>query len=327
MIAAGLLTCPGCQKLVYADELKSIAAQAERSFHDTKFLEALNLWRKAAELLPAESTQHEIISRKIEDLSKKVDAVHPDLARPHKGMPKVLISLGVAGIILWKFKFLIVIALTKGKLLLMGLTKAQTFFSMFATFGIYWGVWGWKFALGLIVSIYVHEMGHVFALKKFGIPASAPMFIPGIGAFVRLKQTKLTPIEESRVGLAGPWWGLFAAIFCYGVYLSAGWMSLGAIAKVGAWINLFNLLPIVPLDGGRGFMALSRLQKWIAVGVIGLMWFLTMEGLLVLLLVMGIINAAALSESSQSDRRALLEYCALVMILSIMAQITIPVSR
>lgn len=325
IIAPGLLTCPGCHKLVYANQLKLLAADAEKNFQENNFIAALNAWRKAAELLPPESGQYEAVLRKIEELSGKVDIKEIDKSAAHSPVPKALAGLGVAGILLWKFKFLIVILLTKGKLLLAGLTKAETFFSMFAAFGIYWTVWGWKFALGLVLSIYVHEMGHVFALKRFGIKASAPMFIPGFGAFIKLKQMALSATEEARVGLAGPLWGLFAALFCYAVYLGTGWLSWGAIAKVGAWINLFNLLPFVPLDGGRGFIALTRPQKWTAVAVIGIMGLLTGEGLLVLLLIVGVLNAFGPSRTDKPDHRALLEYCLLVVVLSVLSKIVIPV--
>src|SRR6266700_3685180 len=76
----------------------------------------------------------------------------------------------------------------KIKFLLLGLTKASTFISMFAFFGVYWSIYGWPLALGLVVSIYVHEMGHVAMLRKLGIESGAPLFIPGMGALVMLKQ-------------------------------------------------------------------------------------------------------------------------------------------
>src|SRR5207302_3963478 len=93
--------------------------------------------------------------------------------------------------------------LTKGKLLLLGLTKATTFFSMLLSLGVYWAAWGWKFALGLVLSIYIHEMGHVFALRRLGFKASAPMFIPGLGALIRLRQHPANPREDAEIGLAG----------------------------------------------------------------------------------------------------------------------------
>src|SRR5204862_1138574 len=93
---------------------------------------------------------------------------------------------------------LIVLALGKLKFLLLGLTKASTFFSMFAFFGVYWTAFGWPLALGLVVSIYIHEMGHVAELRRLGIEAGAPLFIPGLGALVRLKQHVSAPVTDAR---------------------------------------------------------------------------------------------------------------------------------
>jgi Zn-dependent protease len=102
--------------------------------------------------------------------------------------------------------------LGKLKFLLIGLTKASTFISMFAFFGVYWSAYGWPLALGLVLSIYIHEMGHVAMLRGLGIDAGAPMFIPGVGAVVMLKQHVQDPLTDAKIGLAGPVWGLGAAI-------------------------------------------------------------------------------------------------------------------
>lgn len=320
IIAPGLLLCPGCQHLVYGEQLKQLASEAQRFMDQGQMSEALGCWRRAMDLLPANSQQAHVITQKINELSRKVDASGLKRSAPQTPMPPALMALGTVGILLWKFKFLLVMLLTKGKLLLLGLTKAQTFFSMVLAFGVYWSVWGWKFALGIILSIYIHEMGHVFALKKLGIPVNAPVFIPGVGAFIQLKSGMISPTEDARIGLAGPIAGLLAAIASYFVFLATGFHIWAAIAKFGAWVNLFNLLPFIPLDGGRGFHALSRQQKLWALAVIGGMWFWTHEGLLFLLLMVGGINAWRTEPSSQSDQRALVEYSTLVILLSLMSK-------
>jgi Zn-dependent protease len=324
-LASELLSCPSCHAMIYSAQIKALATEAEQFTTQGNALESLLRWRKVLELLPPTSQQYTIVTKKVEELSKKVDTRAMEKAEFKKQrVPQILVGLGATGLLLWKFKFLLAILLTKGKLLLLGLTKAQTFFSMFLAFGVYWTIWGWKFALGLILSIYVHEMGHVFAIKKLGMPLSAPVFIPGLGAYIRLKQTIVTPREDARIGLAGPIAGLATAIFCYIVFLLTGQGIWAAIAKVGAWINLFNLLPFAPLDGGRGFRALSQTQKWLAVTVIAMMWFFTHEGLLVLLLLVGIYQAWRKSaEENIADKRALIEYILLVIILSIMCKIPV----
>src|SRR5439155_20796972 len=180
------------------------------------------------------------------DLPTGAIPVAPSAGNKAPGL-RAATGVGAIGLLLWKLKAL-----------LLGLTKGTTLFSMLLSLGVYWTAWGWKFALGLVLSIYVHEMGHVAALRRYGIRASAPMFIPGVGAVIRAQQSPANPIEDARVGLAGPIWGLGAALASLGLYLVTDWPICLAMARVGAWINLFNLLPLWPLDGGRGFQSLPR---------------------------------------------------------------------
>ena len=185
----------------------------------------------------------------------------PPAPPPERNPRKKWGVLGTIGAFLLKFKTLVLLALTKAKLVLLGLTKLNTLLSMLASIGVYWLLYGWKFGLGFVLSIYVHEMGHVTALARYGIPASAPMFIPGFGAFVRLKAYPASAGEDARVGLAGPLWGLGAAVACMGIGQATGSGLFTALARVGAWINMFNLIPIWQLDGGRGFRALTRQHR------------------------------------------------------------------
>jgi Zn-dependent protease len=159
--------------------------------------------------------------------------------------------------------------------------------------------YGWKFAAGLIASIYVHEMGHVAWLRHYGIPATAPMFIPGFGAFVRLKRHPATPGQDARVGLAGPVWGAGAAIAFLAMGLAARWPLFVAIGRVGAWINLFNLIPIWQLDGGRAFNALSRRQRGWAAAALWLAALASRDGMTFLVA----IGATARAFSSRAPER------------------------
>jgi hypothetical protein len=89
---------------------------------------------------------------------------------------------------------------------------------MLVSFGAYWALYGWMFGLGLVLSIYVHEMGHVWVVRKLGFAASAPMFLPLMGAFVRLHQRPSSPREDARIGLGGPIWGTAGAAATFGLY-------------------------------------------------------------------------------------------------------------
>ena len=214
--------------------------------------------------------------------------------------------------------------LTKGKLLLLGLTKASTLFSMLLSLGVYWQVFGWKWALGVVVSIYIHEMGHVAMLRQYGIPATAPMFLPGIGAVIRSRFYPKDVVAEARVGLAGPMWGLGAALSCFLIYTLTGMRAWGALAEIGAWINLFNLTPIWQLDGAHGFKALTKQQRLIVAAMIGAAWILSSKGILLLLLIAAVWGAFGQEAPEQADRRTLLEFVVLIAALTALA--TIPVS-
>ncbi len=321
-VAPALLACPSCQRLVHADELKRLASEAERAEQAGDPSMALASWRQALDLLPRDSTQYQVVSARVTGLSRSVDAATQP--KPGSRLGKGAAGLGALGALLAKFKFALVFLLTKAKLLLLGLTKASTFFSMLLSAGVYWTIWGWKFALGVVLSIYVHEMGHVQALQRYGIKATAPMFIPGVGAVVRLKQHPADRREDARVGLAGPIWGLGAAAAAYGVYLATGSGIWAAIAHFGAWVNLFNLLPVWQLDGGRGFRALTRGQRWIAAAIIALMWYATGEGLLALLGVAAAASASFAEAAELADPTALLQYGFLVVVLSLLTRIAVP---
>jgi Zn-dependent protease len=123
-------------------------------------------------------------------------------------------------------------------------------------------LWGWPFAAGFIALLFVHEMGHVIALRREGIKASAPMFIPFLGALITARSLGQNALAEARVGLAGPILGTIGSAACILVWHATGNSLWEALAFTGFFLNLFNLLPVVPLDGGR---AMAAMAPW--------MWF------------------------------------------------------
>ena len=163
----------------------------------------------------------------------------------------------------------VVVLATKGKALLLLLPKLKVFTtsaSMLVSIGAYALIWGFPFALGFVILLLVHEMGHVFQLRREGIEASAPMFIPFLGAVVAAKSLGDDAAAEARVGLAGPILGSIGTLVPLGIWLATGEEFWQALAFVGFFLNLFNLLPVLPLDGGRAMAALS---PWVwAVGYV-----------------------------------------------------------
>jgi Zn-dependent protease len=165
-------------------------------------------------------------------------------------------------------------------------------------------------------------MGHVAALHRLGIAATAPMFIPGVGAFVRSKQAPINPRENARVGLAGPIWGLGAAIAAYIAGLAGGGGLLFAIARTGAWINLFNLLPVWHLDGARGFASLTRQHRWMAVLALVAGWMIAHDGLFMLLILVAVTRAMGRDVPAETDSGAMWRYTGLTIALAIIYRAT-----
>lgn len=335
-IAPGLLMCPGCQRLVHSQTLKELAAKADQSQRSGDATSALSAWREALELLPTGTRQHELISARITELGRIVDARPTASAKTEEAAAfgpndhaggwngkAGLGAIGALGLMIWKFKFAAFFLLTKAKFLLLGLTKASTFLSMLTTIGAYWALFGWKFAVGIVVSIYVHEMGHVYVLNRYGVKASAPMFIPGFGALIRLKQNLHDAHQDARVGLAGPIWGLAAALAFFGAALAFRSPALAAIAQLGAVINLFNLIPIWQLDGGRAWRALGRSQRWLATAAIATAWSLTEEPFLILLILAALFRNLSERPAAEPDRAVLIEYIGLIAALSAMTMIAV----
>ena len=140
--------------------------------------------------------------------------------------------------------------------LLLKLKVLTTAGSMLVSIAAYAWIWGWRFAVGFVLLIFVHELGHVLELRRQGVPASAPLFIPFLGAVVGMKQLPDDAWKEARVALAGPILGSIGAAVVWIAAEATGSEFLLALAFVGFFLNLFNLIPIVPLDGGRAAAAL-----------------------------------------------------------------------
>lgn len=313
-LAPGLLSCPSCARLVHAGRLTELATAAGAAERAGDWTAALTAWREAVLLLPPGTRQRAATDEKIADLSSRIGTGPQPAGQPWW---KRASSLGPVGILL--------ALLGKAKFLLLGFSKLGTLMTFLLALSIYWTIWGWQFALCFLLSIYVHEMGHVAALKSYGIPATAPMFIPGFGAIVRLKQNPASPIEDSRVGLAGPIWGMGAALAAMAAYALTGNPFWGAVARAGAWINLFNLLPVWQLDGGRGIRSLDRMQVWFLAILTGALWFFTNEGLLILVGVLLAFRAATKKdEPAESDWTGFLQFAGLLIVLALLCLIPLP---
>jgi Zn-dependent protease len=172
--------------------------------------------------------------------------------------------LAALGVVLLKFA-------AKLKALLVLLPKLKIFTTsatMLVSVGAYALIWGWRFGLGFVLLLLVHELGHVIQLRREGIKAGAPMFIPFLGALVAMKELPKNAAAEARVGLAGPVLGSLGALVALGLYALTGDELFKALAFVGFLLNLFNLLPVLPLDGGRAMAAVSPWMWFVGYGLL-----------------------------------------------------------
>jgi Zn-dependent protease len=177
---------------------------------------------------------------------------------------RLAVPLVAVGLLLAKFKTLLLLLL---KVKFVG--TAVTMLLSVGAYALLFPVW---FAVGAVVLIWVHEMGHVLQLRREGIKASAPMFIPFIGAYVAMKEMPKNALVEARVGLAGPVLGTLGGLATLGIYAATENPVFLGLAYFNFLINLFNLAPMLPLDGGRAVGAMSP--------VFWLLGIVTMVGLL-----------------------------------------------
>ena len=316
-MAPAALACVNCKALTHAARLAEVAQQAREREAANNIPGAIELWNDALRLLPPDTNQALSIRDRVAELGARLAIEGPGVKAA--ASPNWLKRFGPVGAAL-------AYGLSKAKFLIFGLAKIKTLFSMLAFLGVYWALYGWKFALGFVLGIYVHEMGHVWALRHFGLRASSPMFIPGFGAFVSLYDSPANVGQDARIGLAGPIWGTAAsAAFLLPALLTQGTDRAGlwlAIAHTTAFLNLFNLIPVWQLDGGRGFRALDHSQRLMMLALMVGLWAVTQQGIF-LLLVAGAIYRNFWSKDlpPEGDRGALTQFAGLLAALAIILRL------
>jgi Zn-dependent protease len=142
-----------------------------------------------------------------------------------------------------------------------------TIWSMFVMVAAYAFFYPWTFAIGIVVMIFIHEMGHVIAARQKKLPVSAPAFIPFLGALITMKRQPVDAATEAYIAMGGPLLGTVGAVACLGLAVALDSPALAAVAQLGFFLNLINLIPVHPLDGGRIVTAISR-WLWV-IGLVG----------------------------------------------------------
>ena len=177
-----------------------------------------------------------------------------------------------------------------GKALILLLPKAKlltTSASMLVSVGAYALIWGWRFAAGFVALLFIHEMGHYIQLRREGVKPSGMVFIPFLGAAVATRSLGGSALAEARVGLAGPILGSLAVVALLPIAAATDDDFWRALAFTGFFLNLFNLLPVVPLDGGRAMAAMAPWMWFVGFGAIVVLVFIWPNPILILIALLG----------------------------------------
>lgn len=265
-VPLGALDCPQCHALLHSEELLRISTKANQLEEQNALPEARDEWRKALALLPGNSNQAEWIRGKIYKL--ELTEKHAPPSPPKSEWAKRLGPLAP-----------IAVLLAKSKVLLLALFKLKFLFSFFAFLALYWALYGFKFGVGFVVLILVHELGHYIDIRRRGLPADMPVFLPGLGAYVRWDALGVTRQTRAAVSLAGPLAGFVGAAVCAYLWHRTGYGLWAVLARVSAVLNILNLTPIWILDGAKAADALSKAERFVLLAVTLVLWAYLSQGL------------------------------------------------
>jgi Zn-dependent protease len=259
----GTLACPDCTALTYGAYLNALATQAQALERENKWTEARSLWQTALTWMPADAAQAGSVREHLTAIEARLAAEADKKAKWKKRLgPFAPVLVFLAKIKTWFFL----------------LFKLKFLFSLLAYFAIYWALGGWRFAVLFTVSVAFHEFGHYVAVKRRGLKADLPVFLPGFGAYVKWYAAGVSREDIAAISLAGPLFGLIAAVVCWLASLAMhgqGQMavSLLIVANLGAWYNILNLTPVMGLDGAKALLALSKLQRWLVAATCGVLFW------------------------------------------------------
>ncbi len=253
-LALGAVVCPQCHALVHSEELVRISTTAKAQEEQGDLARARETWLRALPLLPTDSTQAEWIRGQAYKLEIAAKNMSPATSR--NAWAKRLGPLAP-----------IAILLAKGKTFLFALFKLKFLLSLLSFVWIYWLFYGPKFGMGFAALILVHEMGHYIDIRRRGLPAEMPVFLPGLGAYVKWQALGVTRQTRAEVSLAGPLAGLLGATFCAAMWFYGGSGIWAALARASAWLNVVNLTPVWMLDGGQAANALDKSQRFLLLAV------------------------------------------------------------
>jgi Zn-dependent protease len=265
-LAPGALVCPKCHALVHSEQLDRLASEAKTLESKGDLRQARERWLMGLPLLPPNSRQAAWIQQQARSLDVVADRVQPPPPSENKWAQR----LGPVGPI--------AILMAKGKFVLTALFKLKFLLSFVAFFSLYWTIYGASFGIGFAVLILIHEMGHYLDIKRRGLPADMPVFLPGFGAYVRWRALGVPLETRAAISLAGPFAGFLASVACFILWWQTGNALWAALARAGAVLNVLNLIPVWVLDGGQAALALSKMERVALLTACLALWLVFGEG-------------------------------------------------
>jgi Zn-dependent protease len=264
----GALACPACFALVHGSELNELSRQAQALEAGGRYPEAREMWNSGLALLPPDSKQAQWVKERL----RALEVAHAAQPQPEaKQRPAWARRLGPLAPI--------AVLLAKSKGLLLAIFKLKFLFSFFSFIWIYTIFFGWRFGVGFAISILIHELGHFIDIKRRRLPAEMPVFLPGLGAYVRWHAIGVTPRQIAQISLAGPLAGWITAAGCFLLYTQTHDLFWAALARTGCILNVLNLIPVWTLDGGQAATALGMVERVGLLAAVLALWAYTGEGM------------------------------------------------
>jgi Zn-dependent protease len=310
------VACPQCHALIHGIRLDQLAKDARALEAKGGYPQARELWAYSLTLLPHDSTQAAWVQERIRALDLahgQVQATLDAKANPAPVSPWVK-RLGPLG----PFALL----LLKSKGLLLAIFKLKFLLSFFSFIAIYVALFGWRYGLGISVCILIHEMGHYIDIKRRGLPAEMPVFLPGLGAYVRWSGLGVTRQQIAQIALAGPLAGWIAAAVCFLLYTQTHDPIWVALARTGAVLNTLNLIPVWVLDGGQAIGTLSVVERAALLAATFAVWAYTGEGIFFLVAAGITWSLFAKNKPQQPDWSTWVYYVALLIALGVILHAT-----
>lgn len=304
-LQSGALAFIECHALVHGTELTKMSAQAELLEKKQRLGEARETWNRMLALLPQDAKQAEWIKAKVKALEGAQEESQTADAQKNAWARKLGPLAPIA------------IVLAKAKGLVLAIFKLKFLLSFFSFLALYVAMFGWWFGLGFTVCILIHELGHYVDVKRRGLPAEMPVFLPGLGAYVKWTALGVTKRQAAEVSLAGPLAGWMAAVGCLWMYAHTGNMMWAALARTGAVLNLLNLIPVWALDGGKAIESLGKVERAVLLATALVMWSYTGAAIYFLVAAGVVYRFFTKDMPKRDDWRTCFYFAALLVVLGL----------